>query len=427
MTLTLPSRSRSRRPPTGRRFAAVSDATTLERLTACAALFALGVRQVLHAGVTVGDLLSIALAAVWLGRLRQYPFARAFVLLGAVTAAWGIALAEVTSSDHQVNSAQRIGSTVLLLGIVSGIGVVLWARTVLSLGAVGAAFGAGMLVNSFVQRNQGTNPWKNHWAVPVAILLLSIVLMARTGPDPRRSTGAVGALLVLAAVSAFSDSRSYAATFVITALLVLWQGRPRSLSRSSSAWLSLMMMAAVALATYWLATKLLVAGYLGAESQARTIAQLDQSGSVITGGRPELQATLALMQDRPMGFGVGIVPTGHDILVAKSGLHSINYNPNNGYVEKYMFGGHVELHSLLGDLWAGWGLAGLVLLAALAAVLLRGLAVTVAREPANPVGIFLFTWDLWNLFFSPIYSSAPTLVLGVGLALGLHRRTAAPS
>jgi hypothetical protein len=360
------------------------------------------------------------LVAVWVIRLRQYSYARAFALLGLATVFWGIALASETATDHQINPTQRLGSTVLLLGLIAGIGVVLWARTVLSIGAVGLCFGSGMLVSAFLQRGQGTNPWKNHWAVPLAIIVVSLIVQRPRNRSRRASPGGVVALLLLAAISAFSDSRSYAATFVITALLVMWQGRPRSLSRTSSAWLSIVMLSSVAAATYWLTTKLLVAGYLGAESQARTIAQLDQSGSVITGGRPELQATLALMHARPMGFGVGVVPTGQDILVAKSGLNSINYNPNNGYVEKYMFGGHIELHSLLGDFWAGWGIAGLVLLAAVAVVLLRGLAVTVARGVANPVGVFLFIWDLWNIFFSPIYTSVPTLVLGIGLAFCLR-------
>ncbi len=373
----------------------------------------------IHSGVTIGDLASVVTMPVWLGALRRYGLARSFAVLGLLTACWGILLSDMAATDHRIDSTQRLGSTVLLLGITAGIGVVLWARTVLSIATIGLCYGGGQLVDNVLIRSGGSNAWKNHWAVPVAMVALSLVMIGG-GQATRRWPAAVATLLALAAISAFSDSRSYAATFLIGALLLLWQVRPRTISRSSSTWLAVAMMGAVSAATYWLASKLLVAGYLGAQAQERSIAQIDQSGSLILGGRPELEATLSLMHDRPTGFGVGVVPGGHDILVAKGGLSSINYNPNNGYVEKYMLGGHIELHSLFGDLWAGWGFAGLLLLALIALVLLRGIAVTVAHNVLNPLGVFLFVWDIWNLFFSPIYSSTPTLVIGVGLAFALR-------
>ena len=57
--------------------------TTLERLVAGSSLFTLGLRYFVHAGLTLGDLLAVVLAAVWIGSLRRYSFARSFFGLRA--------------------------------------------------------------------------------------------------------------------------------------------------------------------------------------------------------------------------------------------------------------------------------------------------------------------------------------------------------
>ena len=96
-------------------------------------------------------------------------------------------------------------------------------------------------------------------------------------------------------------------------------------------------MAALGLAVYYLGTTLLVDGYLGEAAQAKSVAQIDAAGSLIAGGRPELAATLALLGADFRGFGLGAIANYHDVLVAKTGMASINYDPNNGYVERYLF------------------------------------------------------------------------------------------
>src|SRR3712207_9122030 len=45
----------------------------------------------------------------------------------------------------------------------------------------------------------------------------------------------------------------------------------------------------------------------------------------------------------------------------KAGMAQIGYQPNNGYVETYMFGGQFKLHSVIGDAWAYFGVAGILL------------------------------------------------------------------
>lgn len=68
------------------------------------------------------------------------------------------------------------------------------------------------------------------------------------------------------------------------------------------------------------------------------------------------------MREQPFGFDYGVSVGHSELQAAKSGMAALNYNPDNGYVERYMFGNNViELHSVLGDLWAASGLVGIAL------------------------------------------------------------------
>jgi hypothetical protein len=166
---------------------------------------------------------------------------------------------------------------------------------------------------------------------------------------------------------------------------------------------------------YQLGTALLLNGWLGQLTQARSAAQVEASGSLILGGRPELEATAALFRSNPWGFGAGTAPSFTDVTVAKEGMASINYDPNNGYVERYMFGSQFELHSVLGDLWAWFGLGGLLLGGIILVVCTRGISRQLAARTASGLTLFLVWWSLWNLAFSPVESSVPTLALAIAL------------
>ena len=156
---------------------------------------------------------------------------------------------------------------------------------------------------------------------------------------------------------------------------------------------------------------------LGEETRLRSLEQIDSSGSLLLGGRPELAATIALLQGRPWGYGAGTIPSLADVTTAKTGMAAIGYEPDNGYVENYMFGGRFELHSLFGDFWAFFGIPGIVLIVVLAVLLVRGLSVRVAHNAASAVLIYAVVRTLWNVPFGPVYSSIPLLILATGLAL----------
>ncbi len=95
----------------------------------------------------------------------------------------------------------------------------------------------------------------------------------------------------------------------------------------------------------------------------------------------------------------------------------LNYDPNNGYVERFMFGSGFELHSVIGDLWAWCGLPGLALGVLLVVTLVLHLVRGINSRTLSGLLTFLILKSLWNLFFAPFASSLSVLVLALGLML----------
>jgi hypothetical protein len=377
-------------------------------------LLLLGMRQVVAVGVTSGIVLALALAPVWAPAFARYRGGR--MLLGSATLALGsgLWLTEASSSARAVSTANLVATSALLAGIACTAGVLLWARDVMPVRHAGLWFGVGMLISGVLGPGRSSdNPWKFALGIPIAIVVLSLV------HRPRGSVLQVLALLALGGASALQDSRSYFATFLLAALLVAWQLRPTGRTKGSAA-ATVLMAGGVGLAVYQLGSSLLVQGYLGREAQERSVAQIETSGSILLGGRPELTATLALMRHQPWGFGAGAIPNPGDVLAAKAGMATIGYLPNNGYVENYMFGGELKLHSIVGDTWAYFGFAGMLLTAVVAMLVVANLARLLAARSGSALVVFLCCYTGWNLLFSPLYSSAPTLALAVGLVLMTH-------
>ena len=390
-----------------------------EHYSAQVLLVLLGYRHVFRAGATLGEIMAVLTLPLWIGALRRFRGGVTFAVLGLLTTGWGLLLASFSAANHPISGSQRVQQSVAMLGIVIGVGVVLWARTLLPAPRIALLFGLGMLVDALTDRSAwADNPWKYSLAVPVSLVVLgAAVLLGSTLVQ-------LSAVIGLAVTSVALDSRSYSAALVLAGVLLIWRAARSKAATGLTRLRIAVLIGAVGLATYFLATSLLVNGYLGSDAQARSIEQIQTSGSLILGGRPELAATVALMKHDITGYGAGVVPTPTDILVAKTGLAGINYAPNNGYVERYMFGSQFELHSVVGDMWARWGLAGLLLAALVAYVVLRALVETVSGRSGDLLTAFACVWTVWNLGFSPLFAALPMLVLAVGLGLLPRRRGA---
>jgi hypothetical protein len=357
----------------------------------------------------------LALAPVWVGALRRFRGASLLLLAVLLALATGSVMALLATPERQVAWEGGIEFAALAVTLIGRVGVLLWARTRLSTPVVAVLAGTAMLAT--VSRDSSlyaTNPWKFGFAVPVAVLALAVAWWLG-----RRWLEIVIAL-VLAALSATNDARSSSAILGLTLLVVGWQVlRPDAESSPGrSRWVgTAFVVAGFAWSVYHLVEELILSGFLGESTQQRTRMQLDAGGSLLAGGRPELGATLGLMREAPWGFGLGVLPSLHDVMVAKSGMASINYDPDNGYVENYMLGGGFALHSVVGDLWANLGWGGLALCAVLVFVAFRAVLMRVRIGRASALVVFLACNAAWALPFGPFRSSATELALCVGLAL----------
>lgn len=377
-------------------------------LVAALAVLSFAVRSTFPVGISVQFLVAALLLPAWFPVLRRYRGMSLLFGLGVLAIGSGIWLHVANAGDHPVDPTETATEVVLLLGILFTIGLLLWARTVLGLAVTALLFGAAMIPTVYPFSEAFlTNPWKFGFVVPVAVIALAL--------SHRWNLWYVDAavLVGLALYSVSHDSRSAFGEFLLALVVVLVQVPLRRSQRPGSIARVIVAVAALAIVVYQAGQALILNGFLGAATQERSIAQLDASGNLLLGGRPEFAATLALLQNRPGGFGAGVAVTPTELEIAKTGMAGIGYNPDNGYVYRYMFGGHVELHSVAGDLWARFGLVGLVFTLALLIFLVIGVAHAIAQRKATGLIVFPVILCLWNLLFGPLLSSAAILELAV--------------
>ncbi len=389
----------------------------LEQVCAAVALVALGLRYVLPQGITTGLAAALVLAPVWVSRLGRYCWARSYVALGIASIVWGLALLLVSSGTHAVSQHNAYGTVYLTLEGVLGVGVVLWARTVFAVPQLGFWYALGLLAHAKLYPGVlgASNPLKFNWLVPLAVLVFSLAYGASRQVQ-------LALAVVLAVVAGIADARAIFGTALISAVLLLWQLPPRATTRRGSwVWISVML-GALGYAVYSFASTLLIDGYLGTAAQQRSIMQVERSGSLLLGGRPELSATWALLRSVPQGFGPGTIANISEINIAKAGMASINYDPNNGYVDRFMFGSSVELHSTFGDLWAAFGVPGIALSLLIVVIVVVGVSRLVASRRGTALVFFFGIWVLWNMAFSPLLSAVPTLFLALALLMAEQPR-----
>lgn len=372
-----------------------------------------GSRLRLDYNVSVGNALTFLLLPCWILVWRRYHAAVLFVVLALFSLASGIWLTTVAAVDHTIDWTSFAFNSGLLVSLLAGVGLILWAREYMPDAHVAQWFGVGLVLGVVpaVSGALGENLWKYGFSFGVAVVVLA--LAQRSGSRWMEFLALGG----LAAVSAVTDSRSQFAILLFTAALVAWQMRPLGRSVRTTAVKVLLVAAVGAAIMFNIVQALLLGGFLGEAAQVRSEAQIATSGSLLVGGRPEMAASAAMFLDRPMGYGPGTIPSAHDIHVAKSGMEAIHYAPDNGYVGRYMFGQRIELHSVVADFWARFGILGIVLSAFILVLAVVMLAKLLARSQASALMIYVLGLTIWNLPFSPVYSSLPALMLAVGLSL----------
>jgi hypothetical protein len=362
----------------------------------------------------------VALLPLWLPLVRRTRGLTPLLVLAGVGVLSGALLAWLHADDHGFAPFEAGAQFSLVLATIGGTGVLVWARTVLPVPVLGAVFGLAMLVTGLVDAAETANPWKFQFSSPLMVVALALAL------GWGRPVVTLAVLGVLAVLNVTNDARSAFGFCVVAGALVLWQQRPRRAGAAAGGrpWLALPVLAGLGAAGYWLLTRLMLAGALGEEIQQRTAVQIAQTGSLILGGRPEWAATWALAREHPLGFGLGVVPNSEDLLIGKAGIAVTNIPTAEDYLQNYLLAGRVELHSILADLWAVLGPAGVLLGLLTAALVVAGLAAQLRRREASGLVCLLVPMALWGLLFGPMASNADTLTLALGLLL-LPRRPGA--
>lgn len=382
------------------------------RVLAAVVCVILAARITLLQGVTAGIVISIVLLPVWVVTLWRHRGGSAIVTLGGLAIISGLVLTDFFAGDHPTSESMMQQNTFSLVSVIGGIGVVVWVRSLLGNAATALWYGVGLMVGVVFHGLDTDNVWKFDLSVPATVIVLALCMMSR------RPWVEMIALLLLAVVSALNDSRSAGSMLLVAAALVVWQSLGSRLAKSSTTVRTLAVFGFTAVIGYSALQAFILEGWFGKAAAVRSEAQIAQSGSLLLGGRPELGASTELIAANPFGLGSGTLANGVDLLIAKTGMARLNYDPNNGYVEKYMFGNGFEVHSMLGDLWIRFGLFGAAMLVVALVIITLGTAGQVAKRAASGLMIFLAIQVFWDSLFAPFFStSISTLVLGVALAM----------
>lgn len=365
-----------------------------------------GLRIALPFNAPAGGLIGLLLVPLWLPLLRR---ARLFVALAALLVAAAVAGVLLTwwmSTDHLALPSSLVERSALALGLLGAVGALLWARTVIGLSAVSIAYGVGMTLGILGEIDASAS-WRFTFSIPLTILLMSIAARGdRLMPQ-------LVIVVVLAAVGVLNDARSNTAMLLLAAVVLIWQriGRASGSGRRRAG--NVVGVVLFGIAVFFVAQAAILEGFFGEATKDRTQAQISTSGSLLLGGRPEIAASEALIRLNPWGMGSGIVASPTDVTAAKSSMAAIGYDPHNNYVDRFMFGGGIEVHSMVGDFWLWFGLPGLAACAIVAVIAGMGLERALREGACTVLAVYLATRLMWDLAFSPAVSAMKTLPLAL--------------
>jgi len=364
----------------------------------------------------------LAAAMLWVpvsyAAFRQRSSRWLLIAFGAcLVAAPGLTYISLQGSPgRRYDGTAAQGSMLFLLAQAITLAALLWARQHLSIPRIAVLFGGGMLVNATMSPQLwSTDPWKYAFAFPTCVIALAI------GVTLKNKWSTVSALIVLMAITLTQDYRSLLAILTLALAIYAWRVRAPNLDPRGLT-LRMAVVGVLGFLVYKLGVALALAGHLGHRNQIVTYAQIERSGSLIAGARPEWNATFALLRERPIGYGPGVVPSATDVHVGAAALADANIDVHGNYVTGYLFGGPLELHSVAADLWITFGLAGLVVSLLTLVVLAKALTRIISSVRPSGLQAFLIITALWDLAFSPIGSNLPHIVLALGLLLPASQR-----
>lgn len=381
----------------------------------------IAMRVDLQFAITAGGAAAVALSPLWFGSALRSRWIRVIGGLTIIAALSGAVLTMVSSVDHTQLSYDLASRTVAIIQLAAVVGFLVWAHRVSSLAKTSVAFAVGLAASIPLHVSDDPNVWRFTLSIPLGVLVLTLCSLT----DRLMLTLAmIGGLAV---VGLLNDSRSNSAFLLLTAVVLIWQRLSVVGSRRARGWGGVISLAAAGGAIAMLLQAAILEGYFGEVTQARTAEQIERGGSVVVGGRPELAASVALIARYPWGLGSGIKASYDDVQAAKSAMAGIGYDPNNGYVERFMFGTGIEVHSVIGDFWIWFGLAGTALVVAILILLGTAIKRGYVAGALTPVLVYLALRAFWDLPFSPFDSALRLwpLTLSLGIAYASYSFTRA--
>lgn len=385
------------------------------QVVAAAAVFLVAARVPVFNGVEIGTLVGVALLPVWWTHLHRYHGARLLVALGFVALVTGALLTFFARGDRDFSRPLLQGESGQMIIVLLGLGVLLWARTVIGSMPMVVWFALGMFVAGFLHPTELGLPWKYDFGIPATFLLLAVAAWRRPRPWLE-----IPVAILMAGSFAVNDARSLFGLVMLAAFAALLQALlPGGSSSRRSLLLPLSLLALAAVAVYRTTTWAITAGLLGEAARQRTVVQVEQSGSMLFGGRPEAGASVNLIQQQPWGYGSGTMASRGDVELASQGMADIaGRAPDTGYVLNYMFEYGYTMHSTLAEFWINYGLPGAVFALTVAGLSLAALLRLLAERQLTAVAAFAVVNTVWNLAFSPTTDTVYQMVLSTALVLG---------
>lgn len=281
--------------------------------------------------------------------------------------------------------------------------------------ATALAYATGVLLNTLLGEVALAEPqWlKTHMAWPIAVLLLAAAY------DARRVLWEWTALGLCLVIAVASEYRGLVAFLGIAGAMTLIRRRHAAPNPSRISTARVVLAAsAVGFIAYQALSWAAVTGYFGIDVAVKSQEQMIVGGSLIQGARVETPATLALMAHRPFGYGPGFVPSSREASIVESAIPAVSVSDGiRTHIREYVLGHPVRLHSLAGDLWFLFGLAGVLACAVLVYSLFIAGRSWYFGQGTRLLSGTLLIWTAWDVLYSPVYSNLMFAMFAVTLLL----------
>jgi hypothetical protein len=353
-----------------------------------------------HTDLDAGICLSVLVLPVTHQTTLKNRIPRRLLILLLVALVCGPVLTQlaITTPARAVNRASEIETLFATFAVCVTIPTVYWSVMRSGWARTLNVFALGMIVQGVLDPSAwGGNAWKYVFAWPITALLLP-----KRGWVSESKLYGIALAFALVVVSILFHDRSFVGFLCGAVLIGVLASHVRRTSVRTRSIASVAVVCLVTIVLYFGGSYAATHGLLGPSIQLTSQQQTTSGKGLLIGARPENGAALALFASRPMGFGPGVVPSVGDIDIAKSGLARLGSTTSGSFVNQYLFGGRLELHSVLWDLWVNFGLVGLVAGAYLGWLCVKLLFRSVSTTRAVPIVLLALGFSaIWDVLFSP--------------------------